>query len=66
VWGPSQVAERIFLDARGNMTRIRYAGRDSDTVAYYPDSRGRDTMIVDALGHVTKNTTTPAPATWRR
>src|SRR5262249_46831008 len=25
----------------------------TDTTKYYPDARGRDTMIVDALGHTT-------------
>lgn len=51
--GPNQLSQRIFVDAHGNVTRIRFGGADSDTVAYHVDTRGRITSIVDPLGHVT-------------
>ncbi len=54
ITGPNQVAERIFVDSHGKIARIRFSSADSDTIAYHRDALGRDTLIVDALGHVTR------------
>lgn len=53
IWGAHQVPQHLFLDSRGNLIRVRYAGDNADTVAHHRDSRGRDTLIVDAMGNKT-------------
>lgn len=53
IWGPNQTARRMFLDSKGNITRVRMASSPGDTIAFYPDEWGRDTLVVDPLGHST-------------
>lgn len=54
IWGPNQIARRIFLDGKGNVTSIRLAGLTNSTTHYYPEARGLDTLVVDPLSHATR------------
>ncbi len=51
ITGPNQASQVLTLDGSGNMITALVSGRY--TTHYYPDSRGRDTMVVDPLSHTT-------------
>ena len=51
ITGSHQASQVTTVDGHGNVTAVTVAG--TYTTHFYVDSRGRDTMIVDPLGHST-------------